>query len=1599
MHTLSRSFIVSLEGDTVLTGVPIPTQGKWVDPTSVGQPTRIPLRNRPRVVPARTNIQPAAKPRQVPIPLNLPRITPGEDGVPPPDTVLSQGRAVPALQPAPVLAAPFGMMDKANYDIQYLDFQQGMNSGYIYAILQDRQQHLWFGTYGGLARYDGSRFHHFTTREGLLMNAVTALLEDQRGNIWIGTENGVSRYDGTNFTHFTTQEGLPHNWIFKIYEDSRGHIWVATMGGVCRYDGERVISYTREQGLGSDGIAAIHEDQQGNLWFAGNGGASLFDGQRFTTFTTREGLPHDNVISVAQDRHGNLWFGTVGGASYYDGHYLTNFTEEQGLSDNLIHVILVDAKGHSWFGTNQGVNLYDGEHITHFTTEEGLSHDFVRSLLEDRQGDLWIGTWGGGVCRYRTKSFLHLTTEEGLSHNRVYSIRENKQGQMLIGTWGGVNVYDGQSFTYYALQEGLSDNSVEAVLEDKRGHLWIGTRYGGLNRFDGTGFTHFTAREGLGGNDIRAIFEDSRGNLWLGVFNTGVVKYTPRGEHGSFTHFTTKEGLGSNIVFDIEEDRQGKIWFATSGGGISCYDGHSIINYTKNEGLSHNYVKSIAFDSVGHLWIGTDDGLNHFDGQRFTRFGTGLGIGNNEVTSVTRDELQRIWLGTGKGINLLPTPPGIDSPTVQGVPSFYTLGNSDGLRKLDFLRNTGFIDRHNRLWLGTIDGISILDLHQFQLPTQPPQMRPGYMAINNEFVDYGRLTDTAYRNSLAIPNASGILVDSLLPYFNFPLQLSLPHQLNHLTFHFSAIDWAAPHRLLFRYQMKGLDPSWSPTSAESKADYRNLPHGTYTLQVQAIGAAGIWSDPFNYTFTIRPPWWLTWWAKVIYTLLGVLAIFGLVRWRTRVHKRALLEERKINERLRQVDQLKDQFLANTSHELRTPLQGIIGLSEALYERENQPEKQENLAMIMASGKRLNNLVNDILDFSKLKNHDIVLGQKPLHLYALVDIVLKNNAPLAKGKDLHLLNSVPRDLPAVYADENRLQQVLYNLIGNAIKFTEAGRVEIAAAPCSAPNGQGRILPPAGGASNPEPRPAGEWIRVSVMDTGIGIPASKREAIFQEFEQADGSVAREFAGTGLGLSISKRLVELHGGQLWVESEVGKGSTFVLTLPVAAGVATTESTPVAEAARSVIISTGAAQNPHLYHDVPRAGSVRILIVDDEPINQQVLKSHLSGRGFQLMQAMNGAEALQAIDTAGPFDLVLLDVMMPRMSGYEVCEQLRKKHLPSELPIIMVTAKDQLPDIVQGLSLGANDYLSKPFHKEELLARMHTQLDLHRIFDVASRFVPNQFLLALNRQRITEVALGDHTEREVTVLFTDIRDYTTLAETMTPEENFKFVNAFHGRMGPVIQQQGGFINQYLGDAIMAIFTGGPESALRAAIEMQQRLSTYNQERAARNRVPIQMGTGLHTGPLIMGIIGDEQRLDAATISDTVNTASRIESLTKYYGASILLSEDSIRLIEHRQAYHFRYLGQVVVKGKKEPVGLYECYDGDIAEIGAQKSATLAGFEAGMQHYYSRDFAEATAAFSGVLKANPSDTVCQLFLNKAARFVHEGVPPDWKGVEQMLFK
>ncbi|TAF53210.1 MAG: response regulator [Oscillatoriales cyanobacterium] len=681
-----------------------------------------------------------------------------------------------------------------------------------------------------------------------------------------------------------------------------------------------------------------------------------------------------------------------------------------------------------------------------------------------------------------------------------------------------------------------------------------------------------------------------------------------------------------------------------------------------------------------------------------------------------------------------------------------------------------------------------------------------------------------------------------------------------------------------------------------------------------------------------------------------------------------------NSQLQRLDKLKDEFLANTSHELRTPLNGIIGLTESLIDGATgklPAQTISNLEIIASSGRRLSNLINDILDFSKLRHKNIELQIKPVGIREIVDIVVTLSQPLIGTKNLQLINSVTSDIPLVDADENRVQQILYNLIGNAIKFTDKGTVEISANAISLQSPQ---------LANKESSVTNQILslivrsklQITVSDTGIGIAEDKLERIFESFEQADGSTAREHGGTGLGLAVTKQLVELHGGEIQVSSELGVGSQFTFSLPISQNQYVEHNQLPATARQSLVLRTDERKlitneaAPPTFNDNSSSvlkcplknNQVKILIVDDEPVNIQVLTNNLVLENYTIAEASSGREAA------------------------------------SELPIVMLTAKNQVSDLVQGFNAGANDFLTKPFLKNELLARIKTHIRLTKINAAYGKFVPHDFLRFLGHESIIDVQLGDQIQKEMTVLFSDIRSFTTISEAMTPQENFNFLNSYLGRVSPVIRAHQGFIDKYIGDAIMALFPESADDAVRAAVEMQKQVILYNQHRQRSNYAPITIGIGLHAGTLMLGTIGEEERMESTVIADAVNLASRLEGLTKVYGSGILVTESILERLGDRSQYLCRFVDRVTVKGKTSAVSVFEIYDAETEQSIQLKQETAAAFQKGLEFYVEQKFPKAQKIFKNICETNPQDKLAAIYCQRCLKHQMYGVPEGWSGIE-----
>ena len=1200
---------------------------------------------------------------------------------------------------------------------------------------------------------------HLTIRDGLSQTTIRDLHQDRRGFLWIATVDGLNRYDGYEFKVYRHDPedptSLPGNEVFGILEDGDGSLWLATRtAGLSHFDPRREVFTNFKHdpddptSLVDDRVHVLESTEDGDLWIGTAQGLSRLDREtgHMDHVRTGEGigakLRSDWVVWLEADSHGGLWIGTYAGLYRLDleSRSLKDFGDYPALSD-VAHVVSIFEAGDGdfWIGTRVGLLRYSPETDTFFRWRHdpadpySLPDDHVVDLLEDESGALWVATKGGGLGRYdalrdrfenlkhraddpgslssnsllsmtldrdgilwagsyvgidkidrrktRFRNYRHLPgTEHSLVSNNVWPIWQDREGILWVGTYDrGLNRIDRESgtVTRYAHRpedpSSLAHGTVESLYEDRQGRFWVGTREG-LSRMDReTG--RFVDPWHSGGASARfprvevfSMAEDAAGRFWVGTIGVGLVLFDRDAERVEAVYgFDPNEphSLSQDAIYDIVETGDGRLWVGTLNGGLNRFDPAT----GKAERFRHDPddPRSLAGergvilhrDRQGELWIGTQSGgLSRYlgDGRGFESFSTAEGLPSDSVLGILEDEAGRLWLSTYNGLARF-------NPRDQTVVHFT---EGDGLPGNSFSPTSYFQAPSGEMFFGGTRGLTTFF---------PDQVEPDEKAPNVVLTEL-RLFDQPVE-----PGPGSVLPQTL----ESSEKIELGHEDYVFSIRFSALHFQSPEHNRFAYRLQGFDPDWIEVGAgERIARYSNLAPGTYTFEVKSASPHGVWSAPERLTIVQHPAPWNTWWAWTLYGLTILTGAFLFVRLQTR----RLAKERQINARLREVDTLKNELLANTSHELRTPLFAMIGITEALMEGSAGPLSDEvkgDLGTVVAGGRRLARLVDDLLDYSKLKSTHFELERAAVPLHALTDVVLTLARPLAR-EGVELVNAVSPDLDAADGDEERLHQVLFNLVSNSAKFTESGSVRVSAE-----------------------RRADGFLEVAVTDTGIGIAAQDQDKIFQAFTQADSSTRRVFGGAGLGLAICRRLVEMHGGEMWVESTLGAGSTFRFTLPVAVGLAASSGTFPESPLPTRVLTSGVGPRSVVRRaaDKPRRSDLRILVVDDEEMILRVVGAFLDAEGYDYLTASDGDEALRLVEE-DVVDLILLDVMMPRLSGFEVCREIRRHHALEELPILFLSAKTEPEDISAGFAEGGNDYLTKPVSRDELTMRLETHLKL---------------------------------------------------------------------------------------------------------------------------------------------------------------------------------------------------------------------------------------------------------------------------------------------------
>jgi ligand-binding sensor domain-containing protein/signal transduction histidine kinase len=1018
------------------------------------------------------------------------------------------------------------------YNLDNWTTGSGLPQNTVTSIVQTRDGYLWIGSFGGLARFDGVRFVTFdrSTTPALRNSGVHALLPDRNGGLWVGTNGGGLTFlkDGSART-YTVADGLAADVVRSLHQDRQGRVWVGTNAGLSVLEGERFRSWNAAQGVTSNAVRAIREDAQGALWF-GTNGDGLFrmqDGQ-FTRLTRRDGLPSDLVFALAFDKSGALWVGTNGGGlARYSGGRFQPFGPADGLEGGIIWSLLEDVDGSLWVGTyGAGLLRKEGERFRGLTTRTGLSSDFVRALWQDHEGSLWYGTNTGGLGRLRDGKFTTFTTREGLPSDVAKTVLAAPDGALWVGTSGGglARLKDG-AFETWSRKEGLPHDFVQSLLLDRRGDLWVGTNGGGVAQFTGGRFRAYSVRDGLADDHVAALAQDGDGALWIGTNAGGVSRF----KDGRFTAYTREQGLGANLVMATLVDRQGALWVGTDGGGLTRLAGGKARTFTVADGLAADSVLCLYEDSEGVLWVGTSGGgLSRQQGERFQSFSTRDGLHDDVVFAVLEDGRGGLWLSGNRGISRLEKasltgPPGRRlEPQIFGVADGMKSNECSGVSQPAATRLPD-----GRLVFPTTRGIVVVDPARLPKNETPPRVQVEELLASGQ--RYGG-------ESRVLPPGTG----------NWEV-------------HFTALSFLAPQRIRFRYRLAGFDEDWVDVGTRRTAFYTQVPPGDYRFEVRASNGDGVWSaSPAAIAVTLQPRFYQTR-AFLVLVVGSALAMgaFGyamhvrglharrrelerLVQERTKelIEQRLRAEEaraeaereREKAERQKEIAQqatlVKSEMLQIAAHDLKNPLQVVLGHAEIaeLTARDGKPV-DEFLDQIQQAAERMLAILKRLLDDSAMDVGRLALRGERLDLGHVARQVVSTSLGSAVRKRQDLSLAVQGELPVI-GDEERLVEVLENLVGNAIKYSphSAGIAVVA-------------------------RQDGNRALVEVKDSGPGLTEEDKRLMFGRFQRLSAKPTGGEPATGLGLSIAKQLAEAMGGDVLADSEgPGKGARFTVSLPIA-------------------------------------------------------------------------------------------------------------------------------------------------------------------------------------------------------------------------------------------------------------------------------------------------------------------------------------------------------------------------------------------------------------------------------------------------------------------
>jgi signal transduction histidine kinase/ligand-binding sensor domain-containing protein/DNA-binding response OmpR family regulator len=1187
----------------------------------------------------------------------------------------------------------------------------------------------------GLNRYDGINFKAYKYDQNdpysPYCDLIRSITEDVTGNLWLlGTGNSYILYDWrteifiNNTDSVLNTMGLPPRPTKIEMDKDKNFFLVYPQKGICKYDiqSKNITQYHQSDSKNDFDLSDIVDIkiQDYFIWALHKNGilerfntkTGLIDVRNVYFKENSQNATIPKLIFIDSDN--DVW---VYPGIDDKGIAFLNLKQNQwtvldtkskpALSNSFARCIIEDSNRQIWIGTDHGgVNLFDKKKNSievienNIYNKNSISQNSIISLYREDNGTVWVGTYKNGISYYHPNMFkfkksplFHIFNQnaEVFDCNSLYKDRNDN---LWIGTNGnGLVRYNVRSGTMQRFRnnpndpESISSDIITSIFQDSEHTLWIGTFLGGLNAYNGQYFKRFQINENnpnsLSNRSVYSLAEDDDNNLWIATLGGGIDCLNP--DRSIFTHYNTDNSvLLSNYILSSFTDSRKNIYFGSDIGIYTVKNNKEITSYFDElnylDSLTMSSSNYIMVDSRGLLWIATNKGINIYDSitKRFKYITVADGLPGNAVVSLVEDDEGNIWAGTRNGLACIYC-------KFQDRTLTYSLAlfdANDGLPSSVFNSNAVFKDGDGLIYMGTINGYISFD---------PKEI------VFNRNVPKPRFTDLIIANQTIRPNVEyngRIIITQSITDLN---EIILKQGETNFTILFSALNFIHPKKNRYKYMLEGLDKQWIMiTNGIGAASYSNLNPGTYTLLVYAGNEDNVWSsNPMMLRIIVKPPFWLSWWAWVVYVVIAAFLIRLLIKYMLNKQKEEYEQAQRISEadKLHEVDELKLKFFTNISHEFKTPLTLIISPLQKLIKSPVYEMEKPTLDIMYKNANGLLSMVNEILDFRKFDLNKMSLNMSKGDMIEFTKEICMSFKSLAAEKSIKLtFTTYLQDLQMEF-DGEKMHKIITNLITNAFKYTEEGQIDISVGISESVH-DNNAMP-------------SKFMNLKVSDTGIGIEHKYLDKIFDRFFRIENTGKHNQPGTGVGLHLVSEFVKLHGGEVSVESAEGNGSVFTVLIPIR------DSALKDSEVQDVIYSGTLASDDSLNNDskkaVQQSNLPQLLIVDDNEDFCDFI-TDLFMNDYRITVANDGEEGYRIVLDQIP-DIILCDVMMPKMDGYEFCRKIKDDMRTSHIPIILLTAKSSEESKYSGIEAGADDYISKPFNIDILKLKIAKIIEKQKI------------------------------------------------------------------------------------------------------------------------------------------------------------------------------------------------------------------------------------------------------------------------------------------------